>query len=218
VGSFLRCKNCNNGESGTTLYKCSDCGKRFCSDDNCIATGYGFIGSKKICPGCDSKNFSSYGEIEDGDEDDSYESEMDDIESLSSKSRYISTGEITKFFEKYGHQIESRYLENGNLLVSIFSEGSRMFQFVCMTFESDNTMIWGGRFRHYWKNFENRSLEYINERNQKNYWGRLHLDSDNDIVLEMEIVLEGATILTLEEGLRLWIKLLRDEMRNSTDL
>lgn len=56
---YRECPNCSNCEDGTVIYKCGNCGKKFC--DDCQYTGDGLAEkvvhwtlSSHICPSCET--------------------------------------------------------------------------------------------------------------------------------------------------------------------
>lgn len=65
MSQFSRCKACHNTEPFTKLYKCGDCGYRFCDDENCGPyESHTFSQSGNRCPKCSSLDSSEYGEID----------------------------------------------------------------------------------------------------------------------------------------------------------
>lgn len=66
MGTHSRCPNCNNTESGTTVWKCDKCGKVACGVCCEVRTF-----SHDNCPRCDSPFSTAIGEIgRDGNDDD----------------------------------------------------------------------------------------------------------------------------------------------------
>jgi DNA-directed RNA polymerase subunit RPC12/RpoP len=65
MGQFSQCKACHNTTPFTKLYKCGDCGYRFCDDESCGPyEAHTFSASGNRCPKCSSLDSSEYGKID----------------------------------------------------------------------------------------------------------------------------------------------------------
>jgi hypothetical protein len=131
MGKFSRCRACHNEAYGTTLYKCDDCGHRFCDDAECSRVGvHIFSTNKQICPRCDSEDTDSYGNLQDDEEqdDDDFDwsySAADVVPALSGSSSDVPPSKIS-------HR-EVRPIDGYLELIKLFGPG---FGAVLMIIES----------------------------------------------------------------------------------